>query len=218
MSYDLCLQAPRGTFLSRKEKDELVEKLRQETKLDEICEIIVSTPLSDSMICRGASRRLSKHIESGEFRRDEYEAFCASHGFHPNEGEQQADAAAYMFIRFKWGQTICAPCMPKRSDRDTDLFAYRLIVEFARRHGLVLHDPQVGEDINLDDPGELPPMMRPMSASEQRKAQLRKLFWPMVAIILILIGLALPWLFPEKFAKVQHPKNEPVHGLPLNGR
>jgi hypothetical protein len=35
---------------------------------------------------------------------------------------------------------------------------YRQAIEFARRHDLELHDPQLGDEIDLDNPGDLPPV------------------------------------------------------------
>ena len=46
--------------------------------------------------------------------------------------------------------------------------AYRLIVEFALRHDLVVYDPQIGTEIDLHNPGDFPPMWAPKKEQSER--------------------------------------------------
>jgi len=156
MAYNLTLEAPRGILLPLDELQRIEEALREETKLDYLCELIMHFGGRQP---RGHSLALSKYFENGVLSADEYEKFCTLHNLTPDRGETEADAAARLFLSYKWGQGIITASMPR--DRDGILKAYRFMIDVARRHNLVIHDPQIGKDIDLDNPGELPPMYGP---------------------------------------------------------
>lgn len=151
MAYDLGVRTQIGVLLSSSQHEELREQLSEETTLDCLCEIVEmgGGPYISEL------KELEEYFASGEFERSEYQEFCASHSLPYATGGQQEDKSARMFIDSKWGQHIFLLTMP-RSDEETRE-AYRMIVEFSRRHSLVVDDPQAGRDIDLENPGEFPP-------------------------------------------------------------
>jgi hypothetical protein len=113
--------------------------------------------LATGVLNWGKSKILEGCFDDGELMRDEYAQFCKSGNRQPELGEDEADEIAGEFFEFKWGQDFCVIKMPP--DRRDTRAAYQRIVEFARRHGLAVCDPQVGNYIALDNPGEFPPML-----------------------------------------------------------
>jgi hypothetical protein len=160
MGYDLILQAPRETLIPPEEKHKLIDALRLETKLDFLCELTVRRDGAYP----GDSQALSKYFEKGSLSADEYQKFCTVQNLS-GHGQAEADFAARMFINYKWGQGLIVTKMPP--EREDVRKAYHLIVDFARRYKLVVHDPQIGKDIDLDNPGELPPMYGPDPGSKR---------------------------------------------------
>ncbi len=164
MSYDLFLQAPLGTLLPLKDGKQLLEDFRNETNLDGPCEI---TDTTEADVCPFDIETLEECFGDGRLAREEYAVFCSARDLAPSAGERAASTAARLFLDFKWGQTLFSSALP-HEDEEVDE-AYRLIVEFARRHDLVVHDPQVGVNIDLDNPGKFPPMWEPNRKPQQQK-------------------------------------------------
>jgi len=157
VSYDLIIKTPQGILLSSEQSGELFDDFCKETNLHRLCEI---TYLADDPDSYDASL-LEECFDSGEFERSEYVEFCRQSKLSLRMGGQQEHKAARMFLDSKWGQKLFSPGMP-RTDNETRK-AYHLIVEFARRHNLVVYDPQAGRNIDLANPGEFPPWWQPES-------------------------------------------------------
>jgi hypothetical protein len=165
MGYDLTLEAPQGILLSQEELQKVEQALRQETKLDYLCELTLHF---GGRRPRGRSQALSEYINDGVFKREEYVEFCTQQNLAPDQSEAEADAVAHLFVSYKWSQDIITARMPR--DREGIVKAYRLMVDFAQRHNLVIKDPQIGKYIDLDNPGDLPPMYAPDTP--------KKRWWP----------------------------------------
>jgi hypothetical protein len=159
MSYDLFLRPRLGTLLGPDEKQQALDAFVAETHLDGPCEI--TTFRDGPHLDLGDSLTLEECFQEGEFSRSDYEAFCSARGLAPESGQDQADRAARLFLDVKWGQDVMSVKLPPAIMADAAHEAYRLIVDFARRHNLVVHDPQVGQNIDLESPGEFPPMWGP---------------------------------------------------------
>ncbi len=165
MGYDLFIQAPRGTLLPPSEGIKLLEAFREETDLDGPCEITEhATPLPAHA---SDVRTVNECIREGECSLEEYQRFCSALGVRPGAGNEAEYEAARSFLDYNWGQTQFSLELPREEDEGRE--AYRLIIEFARRHKLVVHDPQIGEAIDLDKPGEFPPMWGPRPAPKAPK-------------------------------------------------
>jgi hypothetical protein len=154
MSYDILLKTPRGSLVSPIERKQLRDDFDRETNLNGPCEItdLDSDPDAFDLTT------LDDCINEGEFTRREYESFCEAHGLVPGTNAENSYRAARTFLDVQWGQSLLTLKLPRPDGEVRE--AYRLIVEFARRHKLVVNDPQKGQDIDLEKPGEIPPMWR----------------------------------------------------------
>ena len=154
MSYDLIIKTTPGSLLSSAEKGHILAAFRSETNLDGPCEVTdLGMPPDDLDL-----DTLEEGIENGEFIRHEFEKFCSNNNIDTNSDQQKMYEAARLFLDTKQGQDIFVLNLPihKKEVRK----AYQLIVEFAKKYNLVLDDPQVGESIDLSNPGNVPPMWR----------------------------------------------------------
>ena len=133
---------------------ELLEAFRVETALDGPCEVTAFElePSALDATCLEAS------FDSGEFSRDEFASFCDERHLRPDLEKQQLYVAAQRFFAAKDGQELISLTLPPATLVQAVRDAYRLVVDFARRHDLVLHDPQIGQNIDTQNPGEFPPM------------------------------------------------------------
>ena len=165
MSYDLFLQSPRGTFLPFGEAKRLLEDFRNETNLDGPCEI--TDFVTEQVAFPSDVETLEECFRDGEFSRSEYEAFCTAHQLAQEADSQAACRAARLYLDYKWGQKLFSPSLPCEDGEVRK--AYRLIINYARRHNLVVHDPQLGQDIDLDNPGEFPPRWKPNENPKEQK-------------------------------------------------
>ncbi len=156
MSYDLIVMPPRGALLPLNEGRQLVDDFRKETHLDGRCEI--TDFMREPIGLPSDPKALEESFRKGEFSRGEYETFCSAHQLTPEGGERHSRKAARLFLDKKWGQHLMSLKLPPAKMVDDVREAYRLIVEFARRHKLVVKDPQLGAEIDLGNPGEFPPM------------------------------------------------------------
>lgn len=153
MSYDLIIRPPLAAILSSNEKRLLVEDFRKETAIDAICELTIycdSASPADAKI-------LEDSISDGEFNRQVFDEFCAVRGL-ARTTEEERGLAAKLFLDVMWGQDLFSISLP--ACKNDARHSYHKIVDFVRRHALILHDPQSGQDIVLADPGEFPPLLR----------------------------------------------------------
>ena len=93
-------------------------------------------------------------IDDGEIRADDFRHFCRTHSLVDRIDPADPQAAAIFLLHF-WGCPLVT--LHIGVDRDEARGIYRQAIEFARRHDLELHDPQLGDEVDLDDPGDLPP-------------------------------------------------------------
>ena len=164
MSYDLFLQPPLGTLLPLAEGKQLLEDFRNETNLDGPCEM---TDMTEPDACPSDIEMMEECFRDGKLAREEYATFCSANNLVPTAGEQTASTAARLFLDFKLGQTLFSLTLPREDEEVYE--AYRLIVEFARRHKIVIHDPQVGANIDLDNLSKFPPMWEPKKKPQPKK-------------------------------------------------
>jgi hypothetical protein len=174
MSYDLILKTPQGTLLPLSRRKQLLEDFRNETNLDGPCEITDLEMDPDKY----DAETLERCLESGEVSRSEFEAFCEARNLSPRSDEYESHNAARLFLDASWGQRLFSPNMPCTDDETRE--AYCLIVEFARRHNIVVRDPQEGKDIDLDNPGEFPPRWKLGCRAPGRRAH-RSSIWRKMA-------------------------------------
>jgi hypothetical protein len=100
---------------------------------------------------------LQEMIDEGEIRADDFRHFCRTHSLVDRIDPPEPHAAATFLLHF-WGCPLVSLHMG--ADADEARAIYRRAIEFARRYDLELHDPQLGDEIDLDHPGDLPPAYR----------------------------------------------------------
>jgi hypothetical protein len=100
---------------------------------------------------------LREMIAEGELSAEDFRHFCRTHALVDSIAPPDPQAAARFLLHF-WGCPLVS--LQMGADVDEARAIYRQAVEFARRHDLELHDPQLGDEIDLDDPGDLPPAYR----------------------------------------------------------
>ena len=151
MSYDLIVRPPQGLVISSDAKRQIVEAFRNETNLDGVCEVTIyrDCPYPTDEVA------LNECFLDGDFSREEFEEFCISRGFLLTTQEERAMASKF-FLDFQWGQDLFSPTLPENPNEAK--IAYLLVVDFATRHNLVIHDPQAGRNIDLRNSGDFPPM------------------------------------------------------------
>ena len=154
MSYDLTVKTAPARVLSPDEIDRVLHEFRDETNLDGPCEVIRHKASADDLDVY----TLKQCFSAGEFSRAEFTAFCSAHNIADVENSETLPEAAFFFLVAKWGQDLFTLELPRHENEVRE--AYRLIVDFAKARNLVLHDPQVGRDIELHDPADLPPMWK----------------------------------------------------------
>jgi hypothetical protein len=101
-----------------------------------------------------ACESLQEMIDEGEIRADDFRHFCRTHSLVDHIDPPEPNAAATFLLHF-WGCPLVS--LHLGADANDARATYRQAIEFARRHDLELHDPQLGDEIDLDNPGDLPP-------------------------------------------------------------
>lgn len=148
MSYDLILQTQPGCDIAASEFDTVLQDLRQNGKLQRLCEVAPGRP--------GASRAdvvvLCEGLDFGDFSEADFTEFCSRRGL---PADRQHEGAAAAFIRSRFGFPVATFKLPTTEEEVR--VAYLEIVRFALRRRLRVTDPQEGGDIDLRDPGSLPP-------------------------------------------------------------
>jgi hypothetical protein len=161
MSYDLTIMSAPGTVLSSTERQRVLNEFVAETALNGPCELTVLDLEADAL----DYTTLQQCFEQGELSREEFKAFCSVRHIPLRAGDQGAYEAARLFLDEKTGQGLFSLGLPRDDDEVRE--AYRLIVRFARARGLVVDDPQVGEHVDLDNPGEFPAMWEPKKPQQR---------------------------------------------------
>ena len=168
MGYDLEFRTMPGRLLSPSEFDQLIEAFRNETDLDGPCEITEHSSEPDNLDLTFA---LELCHDEDKSVCTEFEAYCAAHHVDAQVEGPKLLATAYSFQVAKRGQEVFFLKLPPSKYEDEVRDAYRKIVDFARRHHLIVDDPQVGHDIDLEAPGEFPPMWGPTRAERDAAAK-----------------------------------------------
>lgn len=159
MSFDLFINTSPGQLLPTHERKALFSRFLPETELDGVCDV---NDLADDDVPDAFTLGcLERCFKNGVYDRGEFEAFCREKHLTPFLDAQESWKAACLFFHAKQGQNILAVKMPPWEERDDAREAYRKIVDFARRYGLSVIDPQEGCEIDLNNPGEFPPAWDP---------------------------------------------------------
>jgi predicted RNase H-like HicB family nuclease len=109
--------------------------------------------LPDDSDCEELAETLDEEPEAG-LHLDRY---CQARALSRTQVESDPIQAA-AFLDHLNGVTLVAMTLPRAEAEAEKAFA--ACVEFARANGLALHDPQVGEDVDLDSPGILPDLWK----------------------------------------------------------
>jgi hypothetical protein len=84
-----------------------------------------------------------------------FEAFCRQHQI---ESEPLREQTALEFMNHQDGAHLASVTLP--ADDKSCAAVFRALVEFARRRGLRVADPQAGRDVDLERPGDYPPFWK----------------------------------------------------------
>ena len=84
-----------------------------------------------------------------------FEAFCREQQI---ASEPLSEEAALRFMLHEDGAHLASIQLP--SDDTSCAAVFRALVEFARRSGLRIRDPQAGRDVDLKSPGNYPPLWK----------------------------------------------------------
>lgn len=84
-----------------------------------------------------------------------FEAFCRQHQL---VSAPLSEEAALRFMLHEDGAHLASITLP--SDEASCAAVFRVLVEFARRSGLRIRDPQASRDVDLESPGNYPPLWK----------------------------------------------------------
>ena len=149
MSYDLFLVAAPGTDVP--DVGGWAATLRRQSSVFDLCEVTEFSSDPDEADIWA----LEDGIEDEDWSVSEFRTFCHAQDL---SGRTDDPVAAAAFVRSRWGTNLAAVAMP-RHQADVEL-AYQHLVAVAARHSVRLHDPQVGEDVDLGSAGRLPGLWR----------------------------------------------------------
>jgi len=151
MSYDLSLETYPDQDFSLGDFDVLQQDLQKNSALQRLCEITPGrlTPSPIDILTLGEG------LDFGDFSERDFADFCSQRGL-PADREHQAAAAA--FLRSRWGFKVLTFKLPT-ADQSARA-AYSEIVALASRYKLRLGNPQEGGEVDLQNPGSLPPAWR----------------------------------------------------------
>ena len=98
-------------------------------------------------------------ITEGRFTEAEFVAYCESFNVPVRHRDGGHHIASHSFLAIKLGQEIMSLSLPTD---ESAVDVYRALVTFARQRNLRLWCPMphVQGDIDLDDPGRLPPFWK----------------------------------------------------------
>jgi len=147
MSYDLMLQTVGD--IAPQSFEAIQHDLQSNATLQRLCEVTPGTlaPSAVDVVVLGEG------LDLGDFTEREFSEFCSSRGL---PADRQHEGAAAAFLRSRLGFSIASFGLPS-SDQDARA-AYAELVQIALRYGLRVTDPQKGDDVDLRNPGSLPPM------------------------------------------------------------
>jgi hypothetical protein len=144
MSYDYILQQRSGS--ATHDPDAIRDALSTIPELA-IGEITSLAPLDVD----DAIDFLLDGFEDEENAKQEYASFCARHGF-PASCDEPDGAAALAYATRLLGVDLVVFAIPAGTASDGAQRALLALARFACAHQLALHDPQLGAEIDLDDP------------------------------------------------------------------
>jgi len=150
MSYDLFLQTYPASPVTEPQAG-WARALQAHSQLMASCEITFFDSEPDEL----AVDELEDLIDSGEDAIEVFEEFCESHGL-PADPMDPRSAAAY--LESQDGRALASIQLPQSESSVRSVYAS--LVLFAATNGLRLLDPQAGSDIDLANPGDLPPHWR----------------------------------------------------------
>jgi hypothetical protein len=148
MSYDLIVKSPSGANTARTSTHNVTHEIRRHSSELSHCEIIEGPAMPnivDTIV-------LADCFVEKEFSQGDFSAFCVTMGLKDDTGNEESAAA---FLDSKWGVTLTTVKLPR--EKELVQIAYRGLLAFAKAHDLRICDPQAGRDIDLDNPGEVPP-------------------------------------------------------------
>lgn len=94
-------------------------------------------------------------LESGEASVGDFLGFCSTTGLEPDLRDPSSAAA---FLASRDGSPLAIVHLPRE---ETNVkMVYSALVLFALEHGIRLVDPQLGADVDLTNPGDVPPFWR----------------------------------------------------------
>jgi hypothetical protein len=148
MSYDLILQTHPNRDFAARDLETIQQDIGCSTTLQRLCEVIpgrLGASNIDVLV-------LGEGLDFGDFSERDFTDFCSRRGL-PVDRQHQDSAAA--FVRSQLGFAIATFKLPM-TDAEARV-AYAEIVQLAIRYGLRVTDPQKGDDVDLQEPGFLPP-------------------------------------------------------------
>lgn len=139
MPYDLCLFTRPRSGQGREIADQVMEKLVRSPAFEE-CEITGGYAEPDEIDVE----TLEEALEEEELTEGAFKAFCKLSNRLPNVKDPTTAAA---FLDDQWGAPLATIELPESAEAFAAVHA--AILEFARKEGLRIEDPQTGEDVNL---------------------------------------------------------------------
>jgi hypothetical protein len=147
MAYDLILRTPPTQYTKRSRARTVTRDLSDHPLIGCYCEITEGATEASAVDVIG----LDEFICDGSSSEVEFTAFCVQRGVIPN---RQNKAIAAVFLDSKWGVILAFVKLPPV---EADVVAvYAELIKFARDRGIRIVDPQIGRDVDLNDPGKLP--------------------------------------------------------------
>lgn len=148
-AYDLFVgtkPGPQRTDISPKPMEAEVKVL---PGVADLCEIWTTEPVTGG----AAVKLLGEMLEAGEVKQRDFLDVASKIGKAADPKNPDSAAA---FLAVKYGIDLVSLKLPDGRDEVKKIYA--ALVSFAKSKGYRLHDPQTGQDINLQKPGEVPPM------------------------------------------------------------
>jgi len=151
VAYDLMLMDAAGSVRVRERADSILRTLRAVPALDGMCELHSGFRDPDELDCES----LSEFMEEDAHATERFRSFCATRGLDEAWALDDPKSAA-TFLDLEWGVTLATAKMPNAASEVAD--AYGKLVAFARHYQLRIWDPQLGGEVDLNNPGTVPPV------------------------------------------------------------
>jgi len=149
MSYDLILKT--YNIISENDFSSIQQSLRQ-SDIPRLCEVMYFS--FNDALDKYDVEDLQDAIEDGEITSDQFQTFCRENGFSSISSSPSHEAVAAFFEQ-QYGRDIA--CVMLTRTVELAYQAYPTIVSFAQQKALQVGDLQLGENIDLSAPGQLPP-------------------------------------------------------------